>query len=360
MDTFDYSSHLLYRLALAHEPASPLQIEFHPGVHCDLYQCPHCYGHGQFPVKGGALTAEEIDQALASIERAKPTVIVSGITTEPLTHPNAAGIIRAVRKRGLTLGVYTKGYRLNDETCEALVEPGGFTFVTVSLDSVTKEDYMAKHGLTSSNKGAARGSSGATYFDSVCEGLERLRSARDAAGSNTQIRGSFLLFDDTAHQDTIAAAVELFGSDADLLRFSLPQNRNDGCSPGEMSTNPGETLTRLQDKFRDNNKVRILTETSARARTPCFSRCWAQHFQVTIDKSGNVFPCPQVAVSNYRSLVIGNIRDQSLKDILEGEARAKMFEKDVDSEMGCRICDRKDEALNVTLSRLNNAYADFT
>lgn len=360
VDVFDYSSHLLHRLARAHDPAAPLQIELHPGLHCDLYRCPHCYGLGQPVLAGRPVTAQEIDTALADIAAYRPTVIVSGITTEPLTHPDASGIIRAIKRRNLTLGVYTKGRRLDQDMCDALVEPGGHTFVTLSLDGVTRGEYVTRHGLREDRRDGVSGLGGGAYFDVVMEGLARLRAARDAAGSSTEIRGAFLLFGDNAHEATIEAALALYGSQVDLLRFALPQQRNDGAAPGVLPADPDASLARLEERFRSEPKVRILSQTSVSTRDPFFKRCWAQRFQVVIDKTGNVFPCPQVAVAPHRGLSYGNIRTMRLADLLTGRARSDMFGLDVDSQMKCRICDRKDEALNTTLSRLTVAYGAAT
>jgi len=359
-DVFDYSSHLLHRLARAHDPAAPLQIELHPGLHCDLYRCPHCYGLGQAVLAGRPVTAAEIDSALADIAAFRPTVIVSGITTEPLTNPDAAGIIRAIKRRNLTLGVYTKGRRLDQEMCDALVAPGGHTFVTLSLDGVTREEYISRHGLPEDRRDGLGGVGGGDYFHVVLDGLARLRAARDAAGSQTEIRGAFLLFGDNAHEATIEAALELYGSQVDLLRFALPQQRNDGAAPGALPEDPQACLERLEARFRSEPKVRILSQTSESTRDPFFNRCWAQRFQVVIDKTGNVFPCPQVAVAPHRGLSYGNIRTTRLSDLLTAQKRSDMFGFDVDTQMKCRICDRKDEALNTTLSRLAMAFGAST
>ena len=57
MHAFDYAEHFIYQLVRLHDPGQPMQIELHPGLHCDRYQCPHCFGHGQRPVAGRTLLA---------------------------------------------------------------------------------------------------------------------------------------------------------------------------------------------------------------------------------------------------------------------------------------------------------------
>ena len=73
---------------------------------------------------------------------------------------------------------------------------------------------------------------------------------------------------------------------------------------------------------------------------------------MTIDKTGNLYPCPQVAVSPYGHLAYGNLRSGSLTSLLQSHERRQSFERDVTRDMRCRICDRKDEAINYRLERL--------
>src|SRR3954471_332636 len=119
MDAFDYADHFLFQLATRYDPGRPLQIELHPGLHCDRYQCPHCFGHGQRPLPGRVLSADELGQALDDIVAADPLIIVSGIPPEPLTHPEAPALLRAIRSRGLRLGLYTKGLRFDAACADA-------------------------------------------------------------------------------------------------------------------------------------------------------------------------------------------------------------------------------------------------
>jgi radical SAM protein with 4Fe4S-binding SPASM domain len=357
MDLFDYQNHFFHRLTVAHDPASPIQGELHPGPHCDLYRCPHCYGLGQSVLQGKLVSAEEIDRALADVEHSRPTIIVSGITTEPLTHPDAAGIIRAVRRRQLPLGLYTKGRRLTDDVRRALLEDGSpETFVTLSLDSVSAADYLQRHNIPADRRDGMDGTKGIDYFDIVLDNLKRLRTSRDATGSSTSIRGAFLLFSDSAKPETVAKALEVFGPYVDLLRFAIPQLRNDGELPGMLPNNTSEILRGLARTFANEPKVKILVNTENPQRDYHFNLCRSQRFQFVIDKAGNVFPCPQVAVYPYRHLSYGNIRKARLLELLNGPVRRKMFALDVDRDMRCRICDRKDEAVNIALGQLSAAY----
>lgn len=53
---------------------------------------------------------------------------------------------------------------------------------------------------------------------------------------------------------------------------------------------------------------------------------------------------------------MGSIREESLADILVSHKRRSMFEWSIDEQMKCRICDRKDEAINVALDELSRVF----
>jgi radical SAM protein with 4Fe4S-binding SPASM domain len=138
----------------------------------------------------------------------------------------------------------------------------------------------------------------------------------------------------------------------------LPQDRNDGASVENLPGKREELLALIETQFHGHPKVRVLTSTARPNRDSTFRLCRAQRFQAVIDRSGNVFPCPQVAVSNYEWLSYGNVRRSSIREILLSERRRALFGRDVTEEMKCRICDRKDEAINVTLDRLLQSFPD--
>lgn len=356
LSVFNYSDHFFYKLAAASDLARPVQLELHPGVNCDLYRCHHCYGHGQDPMPGELLSPEEIGVALDDIAASSPTVILSGITTEPLTHPRAADVIRQIRGRDLSLGLYTKGRRLEGEVAEALLDGSAECFLTISLDDVGKADYDRRHFIATAAREKGTGLSGDGYYERVISNLREFRQMRDAVRARVQIRVALLLFADNCEQDQLVESVEAIAELADVVRIAIPQDRNDGAAPGLLPMYRSTLLHNLEEVFACHPKVRILRDTFDPQRSQEFSQCRVQQFQAVLDRSGNVFPCPQVAVSPYRHLSYGNIRKSRLSEILVSEQRRSMFNRDIDKDMKCRICDRKDEAVNVALNRLAVAY----
>lgn len=351
MGVFDYADHFITQLARLHDPARPMQIELHPGLHCDRYQCPHCFGHGQRPLAGRTLTIGEIDGALAEVAGCDPLIVMSGVTTEPLTHPDAPRIIQAIRARDLRLGLYTKGLRFDAECIDALMQGQAECFLTFSLDAFNAADYQTLHAIKPGGAGRGEGTAGEDYFDRVCSNIRATYAEKQRRGHHTQVRIAILLFRENIDDD-LERNLEPLTEMADLVRVAVAQDRNDGSRVDNLPQDREALLGRLATRLRGNPKVRVLTDTAVPVRDTSFTRCHTQRFQVTIDKTGNLYPCPQVAVSPYGHLAYGNLRSGSLTSLLRSHERRQSFERDVTTDMRCRICDRKDEAINHRLERL--------
>lgn len=341
MTNFHYAPEYFWRLAVAHDPAAIMQLELHPGVNCSLYRCQYCFGHGQALNPGPYLTAAEYDSIAESLGQRRPTVIVSGIATEPLTHRDAAGVLRAFRRRGFPLGLYTKGHNLNEAVRETLVDGPGECFVTISLDAGTPEDYDRVHNIARKN-----GREHPASFENVLNNLRALSALKRKVKPELKLRAAILVFEEMAEPGKLAEGLRLVQDDVDLIRVAIAQDRNDGQRMATLPENRVELLSRLAKEFAGNPKVAVLMNSHTPTRNRAFKHCVVQRTQVTIDKSGNVFPCPQVALTPYQHLKLGNVRESPLPEILVAAKRKAMFEMEVDRHMKCRICDRKDEAIN--------------
>jgi radical SAM protein with 4Fe4S-binding SPASM domain len=359
-DVFDYSEHFFLALTETHAVARPLQVEFHLGQHCDLYRCPHCYGHKQAPIGGAALSRDEIREVLDALVAIDPLIIVSGITTEPLTHPHAAAILSDMRQRNFRLGLFTKGLRFDDACAAAVLTGTSECFVVFSIDAFSPQSYRKLHGLAPNRWDKHSNCSSDDYYDEVLNHIRRLYLARsslgDSTGSPLQIRVALLLFEDNVCDLSLDPAIDTFASMADVVRLSFPQDRNDGVRPANVPDNRALLLGRLQTRYANHPKVRILMQSHRMDRDQSFRRCHTQRFQITIDKSGNVFPCPQVAVGQYRHLCFGNVRERPVLEILGSAERQARFEWDVTRDMRCRICDRKDETINISVEHIRRLF----
>jgi radical SAM protein with 4Fe4S-binding SPASM domain len=106
-----------------------------------------------------------------------PYVNLTGLG-EPLLNPEIFQIIKYARKRGSMVKLDTNAMLLDDEKIKNLVECDP-TFISISIDGVTKKSYEAVR------KGA--------NFDTVINNLKKLKEHRDYTKSKMQIHLFFVL-----------------------------------------------------------------------------------------------------------------------------------------------------------------------
>lgn len=355
-DYYNYTDRFLSNIVKYYDVTKPMQIEFQPGLHCDLYRCPHCYGDGQKQMPNIIY----LDSYIKIIDELKhldpkPLIQFAGINTEPTTHPDFVEIIKAVKESGFICGVHTKGYRLNSKLIDALTNDCNNieSFVTISLDASNSKDYVDVHNIAQKKKDKFKNISD-DYFGIVINNIKNLHKIREKKQSKLKINIAYLLFEQNKTTDDIDEVVDLLEDYSDVIRFSIPQIRNDGIIMDNYLTNDkSELLERLNNKYINNKKIKILIQSDMMSHKTTFKKCNAQKFQAVVDKSGNVFPCPQVPLKNYKWLTYGNVNQSSFLEILTSMERRKLFDADVDTELKCRICDRKDESININLEKIS-------
>lgn len=352
-DYYNYSDELYRRLVAEYDVTKVPEVELQPGIHCDLYRCPHCYGLGQVQMPG-LMRLDDYRRLFDEIHGTVPMLNFGGISTEPSTHPDFPAIIRAVKEYGFVFGMHTKGYRMDAELRDAFTDHThkAECYITVSLDASDGASYIDVHDIAPHSKDRF-GRRAEEYFDVTIENLKELHKLRDERGSTLRINVAYLLVQQNYGDEHVERVVELLQDHCDLIRFSIPQIRNDGVAPGHyLAGGRRQILEHIESKYRDHPKVRVLTEAEQFDHSTHFEFCYAQVFQAVVDKAGYVFPCPQTALKNYRWLAYGNVRETPFLEILRSAKRLQLLTANVTKDMRCRICDRKDEATNVALNKL--------
>jgi len=319
----------------------PMQVELHPGPAC-AFNCRYCYGKSQ-RLNEGLLTIEEYSNLLDAIAGKTHLIDISGIASEPMTYPHFYQLLSLIKEKGFNFGIHTKGYKLNKKLIKLL--HSGKTrgsFITLSVDSANRKIYNALHGIKEDS----------VLYDNVLEKIAMLKAEKIKSNSELRINITYLLFKDNSKKKNIEKFIRTFEPYADILRFSIPQVPNQ-VPPVEYLKGKEipDTLTMLKDY--ENDKVVVL-KFDYSEHNESFNTCWSQRFNVTIDKAGNVFPCPQVATSVYNHIRYGNIKEQDIWKVWESKRRANILNMRVNEEMKCRVCDRKDENINIELEKILN------
>jgi len=350
---YNYSDELYRRLIEDYDKSKTLQIELQPGSHCDLYRCLHCYGYKQKQMQG-LIRADKYISILDEIMDFVQVVQLSGVSTEPTTHPDIVEIVRAIKERGFICGLHTKGYRMNQKLRDAFNDDKHpvESYVTFSLDASNSRDYIDIHNI-SEDSSDRYGNFATDYFNITVNNIKELSKLRRERSSRLRINIIYLLCKQNSTDEKIEEVISLLHDDVDVIRFSFPHTRNDGVNPENYTIDKKkEILERIDKRYQDNSKVRVLTNTYIHSHRTDYKRCYASIFQAVVDKAGNVFPCPQTAVRDYKQLIYGNVKDSSFLEILASTQRQKIFLADIDTELKCRVCDRKDEAVNSRLYKL--------
>ena len=337
MFNYNYVGSLLARLF--RENGYTLQLELHPGGHCGPLHCKYCYGLDQSLCEG-MLTIKDYERLFEELTNNETFIEISGIRSDPLSYPFFLNLIRLIKNGMHTFGIHTKGYFLNNSLIKLLnSETEKNNYITISVDSANNRVYNMLHGIPVQDK---------RVFNVVKRNILNIYEEKLRSNSNLRINLSYLLFKNNSSKEHIEEFLSSFGDHSDIIRFSVPQVPNVGKAENFLDWNEIERTFELLKNY-ENPKVKVLGFIESTREK--FSYCWAQRFNATIDKSGNVFPCPQVALEQYLHLIWGNIRQDSLTNIWNSEKRKKMLKMHVD-EMNCRVCDRKDLCINVELNRI--------
>jgi len=260
-----------------------------------------------------------------------------------MSYPNFYELIALIKEKGFNFGIHTKGFNLNTKLCQ-LLNTGKTegSFITISLDSAHKEVYNQLHGVKKC----------VNLFDQVIERIKLLKKEKDQNGSQFRINITYLLFKENSVKEQIEKFIEVFEPLADVLRFSIPQVPNQAKPVGFLDNEEIHKNFQMLKDY-ENQKIVVLKFDYSEHDTS-FNTCWAQRFNITIDKAGNVYPCPQVATSVNNHLRYGNIREKNIWEIWESKKRREILNMKINEEMKCRICDRKDENINIELEKILN------
>jgi radical SAM protein with 4Fe4S-binding SPASM domain len=342
MFDYDYFGDLLRRLVIRSN--TPLQVEFHPGDGCNIYKCKFCYGKDQELTKSDELTTEEYYKILNDLHGIVDLIHLSGIKSDPLNNNKIYNIIKGIKEIGFRLGISTKGIFLTHQLSNLLsANATQGDFITFGIDASNETIYNSIHGIQKDS----------CHLSTIWKNIWYLNEQKKIINSAININVSYLLFKENSSFEQMERFIQLFGEISDLVRFSMPQ------LPNETRNKPNFYLDSLdevranfellKEKYPDLNLVFLGFDDPAHDTT--FRYCYAQRFLAVIDHCGYVYPCPQIATKEFLKIAYGNIRSKSFWEIWDSENRRCILEMDVD-KMDCRICDRKDERINIELSKL--------
>lgn len=292
-----------FYLKLAHSPEAknnerfiPLVVSWNVTRECNM-KCSHCYINATEKKLKNELTTLEAKNLMNQIyEVSAPLLILSG--GEPLLRPDIFELISYGSKKGLKMGLGSNGSLIGDDIAKKLKE-AGITTVSISLDS----NIPAQHD-------EFRGVNGA--WEKAVEACKALRR------NNVLVQVNTTLTQQNYNQiDDIMFLAQNIGVENFHLFFLVPTGR--GTKLTDISPEKYEEMITKTFAKTANHKLNVRPSCA-----PQFMRiakgmnldmrqwirgCIAGLYYCRIYPNGDVTPCP------YLPIKLGNIREQTFKEI---------------------------------------------
>lgn len=294
------------------EQTVPLQVQIIPSNVCNqrcsfcAYRMPDYLSNQKFNDRE-ILSYEKIIEILDDcVEMGVKAIQYTG-GGEPLVHPRIKDIFRETFKRGLDLSLVTNGMALDEELCDIL---GDASWVRVSVDCASPEIYSFIRNVPSK------------MYHKTIENIKTLVKYR-----RTSVIGVGFVVEKENYQE-IGEAAKLFKSiGVDNFRISAAFTPmgfayfNDFMNEAKRQSKEAESLTdenfTVFNLFNDR-----VGDTFVGMQN--YNRCPMKDLLTYIGADYNVYTCCTLAY-NERGL-IGSIKEQSFKQLWEGEQKVKKFE----------------------------------
>lgn len=244
---------------------------------------------------------------------------------EPLMHPSIKDILDIIAEKKLELGLVTNGSLLNEDILNKIKHPKWIRF---SMDSATEKTRMLVHR-------SWKGEFGAT--------LENLQRVIDRKFKDCKIGVSYIIQPENI--DEITKAAELYKeAGVDNVRFSYAFTTKYDKLLTQEERNRATFLLNQAKRLEDKKFKVFVMEGRLDDFAPAektFSFCGYQMFTFQIGVDCMVYPC--CILKYYKKYAFGDLRKQSLKDIIFGEKRKKYIESfDVDKCLPCWLKNRNE------------------
>jgi radical SAM protein with 4Fe4S-binding SPASM domain len=292
-----------YYLKLAYSPQAqkterfvPLVMSWNVTRECNL-KCSHCYLNADEKKLSNELSTQEGKQLMDQIQEvSRPLLVLSG--GEPMLRPDIFELIEYGAKKGIKMGLGSNGYLIDDTVANKL-KTAGIATVSISIDSHIPAQHDDFRGVNGAWERAVN----------ACKSLRK---------NNVLVQVNTTLTHENYNQiDDIMSLAESIGVENFHLFFLVPTGR--GTKLTDISPQKYEDM--ITTTFAKVHRHRLNVRPSC---APQFMRiaqgmnmdmrqwirgCIAGMHYCRIYPNGDVTPCP------YMPIKLGNVREQSFKDI---------------------------------------------
>ena len=303
------------------------KIEIHPAGFCNL-KCTFCYGKKLAPQKRKNLSAKAIIGVLRDIRQnlpgEDPLIILSGLYSDPLTHPDIKEIIKSLGDYKFRFGIYTNGLLMNSSLIKIII-------ASANKSISPKSSYISINIAASlvSHK-----------FQQLLQIIKNLSGKNNQISGRLDINTPLVLPKKSFNYDSLFNVIrEIDLAGADNIRLSLPwiqHNRKLIEKQVSLSKKDYEkSINFFHEMERHFKKVRV-REPQNLGR---FSRCYAMAMSFSISPEGDVYPCPETSSPLFKKeFSFGNVYEKRISKIWGSKKHLKVFNNISPSSSRCLCC----------------------
>jgi len=290
--------------------------------------CPRCTGGER---RDALLPTTVAERVLGELARGGVRGIIFTGGGEPTLHPDLPRILARARGLGMDVGLITNGLRASDDMREAVANCA--TWVRVSLDASTPEEYARSHGGTERELGE------------VVENIRRL--AREPKCPTV---GVGYLVEDASVGGMVRATTLCRDLGADYIQFrpyyyGFYNDTNDGLDVARYRAAYAKARGHERRGFRVLQSSRKFDKIESGNVARTYTACWGQQFCGVVTSVGDVSLCCNLR--GIKRFVLGNVLETSFKIVWNSTRRQdvlKQLDMDSDCPPLCR-CDGINEQL---------------
>jgi GTP 3',8-cyclase len=345
MANFNFDGHKLfyqfettYNL-LSDKKVNPVYVEYSPVGSCN-HRCLFC-AYDYIGYQPRRLNTQKTIDSIEGFAKLGVKAMLFAGEGEPLLHPDIDTFIQSAYENGVSSAIYSNGVLFTPKRADAILEK--LTFIRISFNAGDKETYKKVHRSDDFNK--------------VVENLKYAVKLKKERNLQTDIGLQIVVIPENIQ--SIVALAKLgaeIGVDYLAIKPFVQHGSQEGYEFSQnFSLDEVESVIDEAEKYSNENyKVIGRKEAFRKYHERTYEHCLALPLFGVILSDGNVYSCGPFL--DNPDFCYGNIYENSIKEIIEGEKRAQIL-KYAKCELDCKndcMPNCRLDAINRSLWELKN------
>ena len=268
------------------------------------HRCPACTGDPEWRAgrKNEELKDEEWMEVISDLSAYGVRSITFVGAGDTMARPGAEKFVVHAKESGMDVGMITNGQVMSEKQARLLVPV--LSWIRISLDADGPEMFKQTHGMP------------ADEFEKTMSHIRLLADVKRETASECVVGVGYLTGRKTK-RGMVEATEIVKATGADYIQFRPFNNEN----------TPIDDILLICKEY-ENDTFRVLCsrpkyDSINNDEPRGYDNCYGQQFFSQIDPNGNVVICCEH--KGQEEYVLGNLRQQTFREIWEGEQRQKVL-----------------------------------